>query len=133
VDWYLGTGKWDVIHFNFGIHDHVRKVPAETYADNLEKIVARLKQTGAKLVWASTTPLPETGTYAGDEEIVKLNELAAGIMQKNHVLIDDLYTFIKPHQAEWQRPSDCHFIEEKYDLIGQQVGKSILDALAAGK
>jgi len=131
LDGWLGKSKWDVIHFNFGIHD--RKTFPETYAVNLEKIVLRLKQTGAKLVWASSTPAPETGQYAGDAAIVKLNEIAAGIMKKHNIPIDDLYGFAKPRLAEIQIPGDCHFKEEKYELFGQQVAKSILAALAAEK
>ena len=57
LDVWLGDGKWDVIHFNFGIHD--RATPPAQYEERLEKIVARLQKTGAKLVWASTTPIPK--------------------------------------------------------------------------
>ncbi len=53
---WLGDGKWDVIHFNFGIHD--RRTPPADYEQRLETIVERLKATGAKLIWASTTPVP---------------------------------------------------------------------------
>ncbi len=56
LDVWLGDGKWDVIHFNFGIHDRAAK-PAD-YEQRLETIVTRLKATGAKLIWASTTPIP---------------------------------------------------------------------------
>jgi lysophospholipase L1-like esterase len=127
LDGWLGKSKWDVIHFNFGIHD--RNTDTESYAANLEKIVVRLEQTGAKLIWASSTPAPETGQYAGDAAIVKRNEIAAGIMKKHNIPIDDLYGFAKPRQAELQIPGDCHFKEEKYELFGQQVAQSIIEAL----
>ncbi len=55
---WLGDGKWDLIHFNFGIHD--RKTPEPVYAANLEKLVVELQKTGAKLIWARTTPAPPT-------------------------------------------------------------------------
>src|SRR5476651_196349 len=66
LDQWLGTGKWDVIHFNWGLHDlkwcddkgtitevgvgH-QQVPVEDYEKNLRTLVARLKKTGAKLIW----------------------------------------------------------------------------------
>lgn len=56
LDVWLGGGKWDVIHFNFGIHDRATK-PAD-YEQHLEAIVTRLKATGARVIWASTTPIP---------------------------------------------------------------------------
>src|SRR3979411_835678 len=65
MDQWLATGKWDVIHFNFGLHDlkimldGKHQVEVEQYANNLNVIVQRLKGTGAKLIWATTTPVPE--------------------------------------------------------------------------
>jgi hypothetical protein len=56
IEIWLGDGKWDVIHFNFGIHD--RKTPAADYEQRLETLIARMKQTGAKLIFATTTPVP---------------------------------------------------------------------------
>ena len=56
--------KWDVIHFNFGIHDlkfmpdGKRQVEPDDYEKNLRTLVAKLKATGAKLIWATTTPIP---------------------------------------------------------------------------
>ena len=57
LDVWLGEGKWDVIHFNFGIHD--RATATADYARRLEQIIARLRLTGATLIWASTTPIPD--------------------------------------------------------------------------
>ena len=62
---WLGTGKWDVIHFNFGLHDlrHMedgkRQVEPADYEKNLRSLVADLKKTGAKVIFATTTPVPE--------------------------------------------------------------------------
>jgi acyl-CoA thioesterase-1 len=94
LDDWVGAKKWDVIHFNFGLHDlkyidsagkmvrpdtgkQVRGV--EAYEENLRRLVARLKTTGAKLVWGSTTPVPagSNGRVPGDE--VKYNEAAARV------------------------------------------------------
>ena len=60
---WLGSTRWDVIHFNWGIWDaHIlgngqRRVPMEQYGTNLRQLVATLKSTGARLIWASTTPI----------------------------------------------------------------------------
>lgn len=62
LDIWLGDGRWDVIHFNFGLHDS--RTPAADYEARLRAIVARLKNTGAKLIWASTTPRPADGKDA---------------------------------------------------------------------
>ena len=129
LDVWLGNDKWDVIHFNFGIHDRATK-PAD-YEQRLESIVTRLKATGAKLIWASTTPIPpdtKDGPAAADA-IVEKNRIAASVMDKHAVAIDDLFTFITPHLAQVQNPKDVHFNGEGYELLGKQVAESIQASL----
>ncbi len=76
IDKWLGDKSWDVIHFNFGLHDlkFVRdsetivplgtegahhQIELDAYRANLTKIVERLKQTGATLVWCNTRQYPK--------------------------------------------------------------------------
>jgi len=84
---WLGDGKWDVIHFNHGLHDlkyvdvngkntgsketgHIQ-VELSAYAGNMEAIVKRLKKTGAALIFGTTTPYPDkpagpaSGSFSG--------------------------------------------------------------------
>ena len=128
LDAWLGEGKWDVIHFNFGIHD--RATPAADYVKRLEEIVGRLEKTGAKLIWASTTPIPDNPTQKQTAaSIVEKNTLAAEVMKKHGIPTDDLFTAITPHLAKLQNPNDVHFTGEGYDFLGTQVGEAILGQL----
>lgn len=123
-----GDEAWDVIHFNFGIHD--RNTPITDYTARLEQLIKRMQATGAALVWASTTPIPDnpkTGQTAAS--IVDRNAAAAKLMADRGVAIDDLFGFITPHLAEVQPPNDVHFTGKGYDLLGRQVAESILTAL----
>ena len=45
-------------HLNFGIHD--RNMPLADYTGRLEQLVQRMEKTGARLIWASTTPTHRT-------------------------------------------------------------------------
>ena len=129
MDVWLGEGKWDVIHFNFGIHD--RKTSAKDYEDRLELIVKQLKATGAKLIWASTTPIPPD-TKDGPEAttaIIEKNRIAADIMKKNMVHVNDLFNFITPQLSKVQNPMDVHFKGEGYDMLGRQVALKIEEIL----
>lgn len=129
LDVWLGDGNWDLIHFNFGIHD--RRTNVDDYEKRLEEIVRRLKQTGAKVVWASSTPIP-ADWKEGPEMKAKLEEknaIAAKVMERNGVEIDDLFTFITPHLSEVQNPKDVHFNGKGYDLLGKQVAEYIEGAL----
>ena len=126
---WLGDGKWDVIHFNFGIHD--RKTPLADYDSRLDTIATQLKATGTKVIWASTTPVGEGGMKdATDADLVQRNEIAARVMQKHGIAIDDLYTFMKPDLAKYQNPKDVHFNGAGYDHLGGEVSRAITAALA---
>ena len=127
---WLGAGKWDVIHFNFGIHD--RGTPAADYVNRLEAIVGRLEKTGAKLVWASTTPIPDDPAKKQTAaSIVERNTAAAALMAKHAVAIDDLFAAITPKLATLQNPNDVHFTSAGYDFLGQHVAASIATQLPA--
>lgn len=145
LDAWLATGgtdkKWDVIHFNWGLHDlkhwkdgkldlagpQVNDLAA--YEKNLREIVARLKKTGAKLIFATTTPVPEgsAGRVAGDE--VKYNEVAVRIMKTEGVQIDDLHALATAKLAEIQRPQNVHFTDAGSKVLATQVAAEIKKAL----
>ncbi|MGC3969727.1 MAG: SGNH/GDSL hydrolase family protein [Pirellulales bacterium] len=148
IDSWLGDGRWDVIHFNWGLWDLCyrnpeaktpgkrdkvngkQSVPPEEYEANLEKLVERMKQTGARLVWASTTSVPEgeTGRIVGDE--VRYNAVAERVMKKHGVLIDDLHALTKTFGPElFAKPADVHFKSQGNAKLGEQVSASILQAL----
>ncbi len=121
---WLGDGKWDVIHFNFGIHD--RATPPADYEQRLEQIIARLQKTGARLIWASTTPIPDDlAKKQTSASIVERNAIAARLMRKHGIATDDLFTFITPHLATAQNPNDVHFTGPGYEMLGKQVAASI--------
>ena len=128
LDVWLGKGRWDVIHFNFGIHD--RNTPLDEYRQRLEQLVERMQKTGAKLVWASTTPIPDDAAKKQTAaSIVERNEAAAAIMGKSGVATDDLFTAITPHLGEMQNPNDVHFNSAGYQFLGKQVAEAIERAL----
>ncbi len=129
LDVWLGAGKWDVIHFNFGIHD--RATPAADYVKRLEEIVVRLEKTGAKLIWASTTPIPDNPAQKQTaQSVVDKNALAAEVMAKHGIPTDDLFGAMTPRLKEFQPPLDVHYTGAGYDFLGAKVGESILARLA---
>ena len=125
---WLGDGRWDIIHFNFGIHD--RKTPLADYEQRLQEIVTKLKTTGARLIWASTTPVAEGGMKdATEADLVARNAAAAAVMAKHGVAINDLHAAMLPHLVEFQNPKDVHFGEPGYRFLGDQVAAAISKAV----
>lgn len=146
IEKWLGNTKWQVIHFNFGMHDfkyldangkitdHAKgtiAVPLGEYEANLRKIVAILQKTGAQLIWASSTPVPPNtngGRVEGGE--IPYNQIAEKIMKENNIPIDDLHGVIAPHGVTLSlKPDNVHFKDEGYQLLAQSVTQSILHAL----
>ena len=147
IDRWIGDAKWDVIHFNFGLHDikHVhpetgknsnelkdpRQAEPKQYRKNLQLITKKLTATGAKLVFATTTPYPENvgGPLRAYGDAEKYNKIALKIMKKQNVQIDDLFGFILPKMDELQRPNNVHFTDEGSKELGEQVSKFIIGYL----
>jgi hypothetical protein len=146
----IDGGKWDVIHFNWGLHDlkHVKpgdpkgaasdsptdppQATVEVYERNLREIVGKLKATGAKLIFATTTPVPEgkMGVYRTDTDAVKYNEAALKVMKENNIALNDLYTFVKPQMKEIQKqPANVHFTEPGSEALAKQVVAAVRAAL----
>ncbi len=130
LDIWLGEGQWDVVHFNFGIHD--RATPLADYQTRLESIIERLKKRAKRVVWASTTPIPEDpAKKQSAASIVERNTVAAELAKKHQLAVDDLFTAMTPHLAELQNPNDVHFNPAGYEFLGLRVAESIQTALAA--
>ena len=130
---WLGKDKWDVIHFNFGLHDlkimpgGKRQVEPADYESNLRALVTELRKTGAKLVFATTTPVPEgkLATPRNSADVALYNQIALKVMTEHGVAIDDLNAAITPHLAKLQRPHDVHYTAEGSEALGQAVVKSL--------
>ena len=139
---WLGSGKWDVIHFNWGLHDlkidpdGSRQVPLEKYQQNLRELVSRLERTGARLIFATTTPVPALGKLSPrriNADVINYNLAATKIMQERGIPIDDLYEFALPRLQEIQLPENVHYKPEGYAALAERVGASILKALQPEK
>ena len=138
LDTWLGDEQWDVIHFNFGIHDikcpkrdGVNQTRVDRYEANLRETVARLKKTGATLIWCSTTESPEAVCGAPARDFVTYNAVAQKVMKENAVRINDLYTFSLPQLKDIQIPVNSHFHAEGSRVLAGRVAEAILAALEA--
>ena len=141
---WLGDTRWDVIHFNHGLHDlkyidargrntsvetGKQQIPIDQYERNLEEMVIRLKKTGAKLIFATTTPVPDGTGFRAKGDAAIYNRAAERIMNKHEVQINDLYSLALPRLKEIQRDSNVHFNPKGSELLAEQCAKSILKAL----
>jgi len=133
---WLGSGKWDAIHFNWGLHDlkldtGAHQVPLEQYEKNLRALVKTMKGTGAKLIWASTTPVPQgkVSPKRDPADVPKYNAAAKRIMDDEGVATNDLYTFALPRLKQLQQPVNVHFTEAGSAALADEVARAISAAL----
>jgi hypothetical protein len=147
IDRWIGDTKWDVIHFNFGLHDikhvdpvtgknsnnpnHPQQADLKNYRKNMKAIVEKLKATGAKLIFATTTPYPDEvgGPLRKPGMPKKYNQTAIKIMNLNGIAINNLNAFMKPRMDELQRPNNVHFTPEGYKALAEKVVERIIEAL----
>ena len=137
---WLGEKHWDVIYFNFGLHDlkylddkgayvtpdKGRQVtPIKQYQANLRSIVATLQTTGAKLIFATTTPVPSgaNGRVQGDE--IRYNAAAAQVMRELGIEIDDLWSVVNPSLPTLQQLHNVHFTTEGSRVLGAEAASRI--------
>ncbi len=152
IDSWIAGRRWDVIHFNWGLWDLCYRnpavqnqgnrdkvvgkiaVPIEEYSRNHEQLVAKLAATGATLVWANTTVVPneELGRFKGDE--LRYNAAAAVVMARRSIVNDDLHTVSAAFAPEvFRAKGDVHPSDAGYEKLAMVVSKAVADALARGK
>jgi hypothetical protein len=154
MELWLGDYKenglhWDVIQFNHGLHDLKQSydaatdtfgeyaVPLEDYKKNLEKEIAIMRKTGAKLIWCSTTPVPNDNkaTYARRQGAEReFNNAALEVMKRHpEILVTDLQQVVDSSAVfdNWRKGNDVHFYkEEEQSLLGGAVAATLRKALA---
>ena len=147
IEEWLGKGKWDLIHFNWGLWDmygweyHKEDRSPEAYGKRLEFLVGRLKKTGAKLIWATTTPAcpaNETTMERRFKQKVRISpelerkylDAALAVMKKHGVEINDLHAFMKPRWNKYAiAENNVHFTKLGSQKLGEQVAKAIQSVL----
>ena len=144
----LGDGRWDVIWFNFGLHDmkrvrpgtnqnsrnpsHPRQCALDKYEAQLRAITKKLVATGARVVFATTTPVPSgVRPHRDSEDPQRYNTAAKKVMAELGVAVHDLHAFALERQARIQRRADVHFTRRGSQVLGREVVRRLERALEA--
>lgn len=140
--WLLSVDSFDVIHINCGLHD-VRYDPArdapvssrQQYAENLEIIFSRLARLGARVIWATSTPIDEkmhnevkvSRRYLKD--IVAYNTASVELARNYGFEIHDLYAKVLAEGLkDILLPDGIHFNEAGNARIGVWISEVIHEA-----
>jgi lysophospholipase L1-like esterase len=105
------------------------QVSLEDYSSNLEKIVTRLKKTGAKLIWCTTTPINPPATYRDAKDVGIYNQAAKTVMDRHGIQITDLHKQILDHGAPKWDAGGVHFTTRGSQELARWVAQPIENAL----
>jgi len=141
------SGTFDLIHFNYGLHDLANYSPAlpplplPAYRANIEAIFARLQARARRVMWTSTTPVadvpqPYNRTY---ESAVEYNrEALEAVTAANGgqaPLVNDLWGAFIAHcgarykSCDLQLPANVHLTPAGIAFAAASAASDILRAL----
>jgi hypothetical protein len=133
VQLLLKQYRFAVIHFNNGLHGW--GYSEDQYRTGLLRLMDTFKDhaAGAKLVWATTTPIRNSGNLEQiserTERVKARNQGAAEIMKERGVPTDDLYGLVEAH-PEFFSGDGVHYNGKGREVQGKQVAESVLECLS---
>lgn len=125
---FLTEARFDVVHFNIGMHGW--EYSEAEYRQYLPEVLATLRKgaPGAKLIWASTTPVrKDKPAGATNDRIAARNAIARDIFTAQGIPIDDLHATMDGHPN--LHSDDVHFNPEGSGMLAAQVAVVVTKAL----
>lgn len=132
----LGQAKFDVVHFNNGMHGW--GYTEEEYAKAIPELVATIRKgaPGAKLVWASTTPVRVAGKVdqldPKTDRVKARNKAAAEVMAKEKIPTNDLFALVAD-KPELFSNDGVHLNAKGSTAMGEQVAAEVFKLLGGAK
>lgn len=139
--WLTEFPKPDIIHFNAGLWDCAILysedgcfIGIESYVDNMKKILRVLQSTGAKVIFATTTPVSdEKRDLVGpmppahkNEDIIRYNAAVLNAFKDEDIYINDLFSIMFDNKEKYLSEDMIHPNKEGVDLLGNEVAKAIM-------
>jgi hypothetical protein len=139
-EWIAGE-EWDVIQFNWGLHDLCYRSPEskvqgnrdkvngkitntiEQYKTYLDSIVTILEHsTKAKLIFVTTTYVPENEAGRFQDDVQKYNKAALEVMKKHKIQVNDIYSKSIVIHKKWGLGTDnVHYSKEGSAELGKLI------------
>ena len=140
---FKNYGHFDLVHWNNGYWDMNVEAPMteaihplEEYVNYLKRIIRLIRQNGAQIVFATTTPIYEsgeakdnTGTEASinysNDWVVTYNAAACELMKEENIPVNDLYSLCLKGPKYYKSEDMLHLTEEGYLEIAKQTAEYI--------
>lgn len=138
--WLAEFRNPDVIHWNAGLwdtailyHEDGCFISVEEYVANMKKILRELKKTGAKIIFATTTPVHDEKIHfpgpmppAHDNaDVVKYNRAILEAFANENIVINDLFEIMYAEKELLLKEDMIHPNEEGIKKLGAAVANII--------
>jgi hypothetical protein len=151
-NWLSFDGTYDVIHFNFGLHDveishpyiptigPSQHVDIDTYGTNIRTIYERLAARARVVQWATITPAPRVNfdtckLCRHNSDVNDYNARAREVLGGD-ASVDDLNWLVNNHcggsdfeSCDWQQPFDVHFTDDGTTEVINAIYGSVMGPL----
>jgi len=126
----LEENDYKIVHFNNGLHS--LSADRKAWEAGLGAALDLLKEKthGAKIIWASSTPLKDP---ALSEKARELNGIAEKVVQARAIPTDDLYALMNPLERGTFWVDTYHYNPEARKMQAMQVADVIRGTLGAKK
>ena len=149
VEAWIEGGDYDIIQFNWGLWDLCYRHPdsktqgnrdkingsitfsLEEYEQNLEAIIKILKEkTDAKLIFVTTSYVPEEEEGRFTKDAQKYNKVAKNVMKKYGIQVNDIYSKSKAiHKKYGEGNNNVHYTKEGYEELGKVISAFLMKEL----
>lgn len=136
-------GHFDLVHWNNGYWDMNIEAPMkeaihplDEYVNYLKRIIRLIRENGAQIVFATTTPIYQPGEaqdntgigasfrYCNDW-VVTYNAAACELMKAEGIPVNDLYALCLKGPKYYKCEDMLHLTEEGYQKIAKQTAECI--------
>ena len=138
---WISAGDYDIILFNWGLHDLCYRHPdskvygnrdkirgklthtLDEYRTNLDSLVRIMRaSTHAELIFVTTSYVPENEAGRYTEDPPRYNAVAREVMQKYSIPVLDIYeSSVLIHEKYGLRPDDVHYTKEGYRELARLI------------
>ena len=139
LDEWVAAHAPQVVHLNCGLHDIKKpfdsgraQIGLDEYRRHLREIFDRILSTGARLVWASTTPVDEDLHHRNKAfdrfttDVDAYNSVVLELAAAHEVTVNDLHAVIDgAGRTHLLREDGVHFTDEGSQLLGEAVAEFV--------
>ena len=136
--WFDQLGLPNIVHWNNGIHDVGHnpdripvQYPLDEYISNLKAIIKKIRNTEAKIIWATNTPVHPRFPFTTNswswrnEEIDRYNDSALKLMKSEGISINDLHSLVSSNVDEYLSEDMLHLSESGIKKCAEAVSEFI--------